>query len=496
MMTPGETMYRQISEQDASRILGLERQVPLTPQTMARGLRVTFFPIAQASQNVLLFSERLRQALISCGVRVLEFAEATDASHRGKLQENLIVIAAGELVTGNLPVDHVQNLRTATIVGIIDGPCPAEEETADQDKLNRVVHTLAWSIVQVAIYVDPERWTITTMNGAVIPCSQTGSIVSDVLNLLVPKLAAPVVPPHAADFDLRPGVLDLTDSKLRPYVDDFVRSGPLWEQTGLLLFHTSMDQLEFRNGFYKRIAAAYLDHRSGMSYGFLARQTATEFRPSWADPDHTEEISLAIAGQTIRVSLGDVWVLTSRSGCDKSHIDPARDLLMMGLTGGQVVIATPRGLDPRVDCKPSYDTLTILAHAVGNRLVASAMRSLKSGARFSSMLANSGAALAHWHGYVASASVPEGYTVHGTENPPVSCSTYQAALFALTGKLGALSRCLVHGKSFEGDVHVEPHHGVNVTGPSLTDLARWAITEVVGERHMSMVHSHPRVIAR
>jgi hypothetical protein len=168
----------------------------------------------------------------------------------------------------------------------------------------------------------------------------------------------------------------------------------------------------------------------------------------------------------------------------------------MGLTAGRVVIATPRGLDPRVDCKPSYDTLTILAHAIGNKLVAAVMRALKPGAQFSSMLTNAGAALAHWHGYVASGSVPTGYAVHGTENPPVSCSTYQAALFALTGKLGAVSECLALGKAFEGDVHVEPHHGVNVTGPSLTDLARWAITVVVGERHMSKVHSQARVLAR
>jgi hypothetical protein len=489
-------MYQHITEKDAARILGLKKDVPLTPQTMAEGLRVTFFPIERASENVRRFTEQLRQAFLACGVHVLDYAQAKDPSRRGKLQENLVIIAAGELTTGDLPVDHVQNLRTTTIVGIVDGPCPAEEETADQEKLNRVVHTLTWSIVQVAIYVDALRWTITTMNGAVIPRSIQGSIATDVLEVLVPKLAAPVVPPHAADFDLRPGILDLSDQALQPYVDDFVRSGPIWQQTGLLLFHTSMEDLDFRNPFYKRIAAAYLDHRSGMSYGFLARQTATTFRPSWMKSEEPEEITVTIGGKELSVPVADVWVLTSRSGCDKSRIDPAKDLLLMGLSRGRVIIATPRGLDPRVDCKPSYDTLTILAHAIGNGLAASALRALQSQSPFSSMLLTSGAALAHWHGYISSASLPKGYAVHGAANPPVSCSTYQAALFALTGKLGALSAKLVVGEPFDGDVHIEPHHGVNITGPSLAYLARWALQEVTGEPRSSPMPPQRRVVAQ
>ncbi len=456
----------------------------MTPESMAAGLRVTFYPVFSASEALRAFAARLHQALVAAGVQVLPYAEAMDPVRPGKLRENLVIIATGELQTGDLPVDHVQNLRTTTVVGIVEGPCPAGEETADQEKLNRIVRTLTWSIVQVAIYVDGSRWTITTMNGAVIPCDLAGPFARDVLGLLVPKLAAPVVPPHASDFDMRSGVLDLADPALRSYVEDFVRSGPLWEQTGLLLFHTSMDRLEFRSPFYKRIAAAYLDHRSGMSYGFLARQTALSYHPSWMERTAAAEITLTLAGRELRIPVPDVWVLTSRSGCDKSHLDPPRDLLMMGLSGGRVVLATPKGLDRHVDSKPSYDTLTILAHACANALVALALAVVRPGAGFAAMLAGSGAALAHWHGMIASDAVPEGYAVHGAENPPVSCSTRQAALFAFTGKLGALEASLRAASPFEGDIHIEPHHGVNVTGPSLLTLARWAMERVRG------THSH------
>jgi hypothetical protein len=89
------------------------------------------------------------------------------------------------------------------------------------------------------------------------------------------------------------------------------------------------------------------------------------------------------------------------------------------------------------------------------------------------MVRESGTALAHWHGTVDPRALPAGYIVHGEHNPPVSCSTFQSAIYALTGKLAALDRCLLEGIEFTGDVHVEPFHGVNVTGRSLHELAEW-----------------------
>ena len=173
-------------------------------------------------------------------------------------------------------MDHVTNLRRATVVGIVDGPCPAQSVKDSQDKLNSIVKMLAWNIVQVVVYVDDASWTVCTMNGALIRCSYE-TFDRDVFHVLVPKIAAPVVPPHASDFDVREGGVDLRESRYRPYIQDFQESGKLWADTGLMLFHTSLESLEFRNRYYKRLAAAYLDHRSGMSYGFLA--TATPRRP-------------------------------------------------------------------------------------------------------------------------------------------------------------------------------------------------------------------------
>lgn len=489
---------RCIDEETARRVMGFERPVPLSPTEMARGLRVTFYPIRDASERVRGFTSRLRDALIECGVDVVSYEQACDPRRADRLQEGLVVIAAGESPAGDLPIDHVPNLRKTTIVGIVDGPCPADEKTTDQSKLNSIVRTLGWYVVQTVIYVEERLWTICTMNGAIIPCPAGGSIAGDVLSILVPKLAAPVVPPHAADFDVRAGALDLGDPRYAPYIEDFVRSGPLWDRTNLFLFHTSLEALEFRSPFYKRIVAAYLDHRSGMSYGFLARQIAVDVSP--ALPLSREEgvrpaslptrCSLALAGKNYAVDLPDVWVLTTRSGCDKTHLDPRRDILLIGLSGGRIIFETPKDLDPDVDCRPSYDTLTILAHAAGNAIVASALAGLRPDALFPRQLASQGCALAHWHGSVDPHLLPPAYALYGESNPPVSCSTHQAALFALMGKITALNDAVERGGDFLGDLHVEPHHGVNMTGPSLTDLARWALESSAAGSSKTPVSTH------
>jgi hypothetical protein len=481
-----------LADQAVDAILGIPSPVPVKLEAFAQSLTVTFLPGGSVSERVRVFSDRLRETLLSCGVRILPYADALIDPAGDKLREGIVMIAPGELQNGNLPVDHVTNLRRATAVGIVDGPCPAHVERFSQDRLNSVVKMLAWNIVQVVMYVDDDSWTVCTMNGAIIRCSYD-TFAQDVFQVLIPKIAAPVVPPHASDFDVREGGLDLYDPRYRAYVQDFQESGTLWADTGLMLFHTSLESLEFRNRYYKRLAAAYLDHRSGMSYGFLARQLATppaevltmaeavkRFGPASAEggsiaADDTLWVKLQLPGTSFWVNMPDVWILMTRSGCDKSNIDPHRDLVMLGLSRGRIIFVTPRGVSPGLDCKPSYDTLTILSHAAANALIAGMQRVLTPSARFASALASSGMALAHWHGYLHRATLPPGYILHGEENPPVSCSTFQAAIYALRGKVNAFARATETGHEFAGDAHIEPHHGVNVTGPTLLWLAQWAL---------------------
>ncbi|MEL6617071.1 MAG: hypothetical protein AAFQ43_15115, partial [Bacteroidota bacterium] len=175
-----------------------------------------------------------------------------------------------------------------------------------------------------------------------------------------------------------------------------------------------------------------------------------------------------------------VSVLCTRSGCEKTRIDPERDLVRLTLSRGHILFDTPEAASG--DCRPSYDTLAILAHAAGNAITASILLAQDTDAPFARALATSGLALAHWHGYPNAGATPEAFTLHGTDNPPVSCSTPQSAAFALVGKLDALGARLASGDAYGGDVHVEPHHGTNLSGDrTLAEAAEWAAAHTLAD---------------
>jgi hypothetical protein len=237
----------------------------------------------------------------------------------------------------------------------------------------------------------------------------------------------------------------------------------------------------------------FLDQRTGMSYGFFARQLPMTVRPAqelatlngklgsldWDNAsvqfvEDRQYVCIRLNGHAYVVEVPEVWVMSTRSGCKKTNINPRRDLVRMGLSRGRVIFETPAGITSSDDCKPSYDTITILAHALGNALIASILMTIDPKSEFPSILRDKGITLSHWHDYPQRNDIPDGYYMHGTKNPPVSCSTPQSALYSLLGKFTALKQSLDAGTPYLGDVHIEPHHGTNMVGClSLYDVAIW-----------------------
>ena len=438
---------------------------------MAAGLRVVVLPPGVAGPRLLAFTERLVEALIAAGAHV----ERLDHAPPGQLKvpNGSVVLAIGDLPDGRLPVDFVDSLRRVTLVGIYEGPCAALRARGEQQRLDRLVDVLAWNIVQLALFVDDDGWTLGTMNGALCRFSRR-DLLRDVREVLVPKLAAPVVPPHRRDFDEAPAV-DPRRPDVAVAVEAFARGAARWAETGLMLYHTPLESLRFRDRRYARIARAYLDGRSGMSYGFLAYQLPTG-RPNGDVVG--SRLRVQRGGESLDVAVPPIRFLCTRSGCDKSRLDLSRDLVLLELRDGRLRFGAVGDVEPG---RPSYDSLTIVAHGLANVVVAEWLRRRDPAAAFATALSRSGMALAHWHGAIDPADVPPSYPVHGTERPPVSCSTLQSALFAILGKLMALPssprrvepgrRIGLAASDYVGDVHVEPLHGVNACGPDLRQLA-------------------------
>jgi hypothetical protein len=475
------------------RILGAKYPLPLTPVAMAQSLRVAFYPAAFVSNKLNDFLAKLRSALINSGVNVISYEDALAEGDNGRIGKGIVLIAPGEGETGNLAIDHVASLSNNTVVGVLDGTLPGAGGSALQKRVNALVSALVWHMAHVLIYVDESTWTTCNMNGA-IDTFALEALDDRVLHSLVPKLAAPVIPPQKDDFDVHEDAFDPLDSGYNEHVADLVAGAETWGKTGLLISQTKINELAFRNAKYRRIAAAFLSWRTGMSYGFLSRQLPVVVRPAvaldeaprllrilnWQEKDFYEVdghicVGLRIGIKRFLVRIPKVSVLCTRSGCEKTHLNPATDFLKLSLINGRVIVGAPKDIGGENDSQPSFDTITILAHAVGNAIVGSILETLKPASQFCRTLKLRGLALAHWHGFVRPTELPLGYYQYGETNPPVSCSTPQAAIYALSGKLAALEKSFDEGVDFVSDVHVEPSHGTNITGNSLSALAELAL---------------------
>ena len=464
------------------KILGINRSVPLTLEEMGKALKICFYPKVRQNQNLQNFQKRLASLLSDHGARIISYEDATKDD--GRVGEGIIVCAAGEIEGDDLPVSNVSSLWANIVIQVFDRACPAKQHLDAQMKLNAVMTDMAWNFAHVLIYLDLNgSITVCNMNGAIIECQDDTMLAK----ALIPKLAAPVIPPRLASFEHNFNVFDPFQLENKFAVDDLVGSGDSWAATGLLISQTPVGNLPFRNKFYRKLGSIYLDHRTGMSYGFLARQlpiptltpalTVVEAKSQLGfaikengelfEHDGQQYLSLESKGENYVVQVPEVSMISTRSGCEKTRVDRSCDVVRYRLRQGRIIFETPKGMDARADCKPSYDTLVIMAHAIGNAIVASVLARRQKDAPFFHQLKSQGLALAHWHGFLSSNEIPSNHFTHGADNPGVSCSTPQSAIFALCGKLG----CLKNGNSYGGDMHVEPHHGTNFTCRSLTELA-------------------------
>ena len=202
-------------------------------------------------------------------------------------------------------------------------------------------------------------------------------------------------------------------------------------------------------------------------------------------------ILVNIDNKEIVLEVPEVWVMTLRSGSDKTNFNPAKDLIKLGLVGGTMYMQYPSGLKISSEYKPSFDTKVILAHAVGNVMIASILDYFDKNNKFSNNSKKNGLSISHWHGYFHPKQIPHGLTMYGLSNPHVSCSSPQSAVYALSGKLVAFFDYFKHNKHDEyiGDIHIEPHHGINVSYPSLTELAEYILNNpdstVLGNKYLN-----------
>ena len=467
-------------------VLGILQEAPIHLDEMARSVCIAFYP--EAEKKTLDVYKKLQDAFGELGIKTIDFEQALTSS--GKIREGVTVITDGR-ISENSPVKKVSSLFNNPILGVFCQEAPVKTKASNQERLNGIISILAEHAIHIAIYVKEDDWTIYTMNGSIINFSFQKEGKESIFNSLVPKLTGLVSPPqHLCKLVYRPGQFDIKKDLNKETVMDFSYASEEVAEDGSLLSHAPISSFSLKDKFKERIVRLYLDERSGMSFGFLVWQLPLKIKPAvrmdlfegshdiqelHASPKH---LAIYLDNQLFYVEVPEIWVISTRSGCNKSALDVNHDLVRMGLVDGRIIFDTPKNLPANLDCKPSYDTLTILAHALGNVIVASILKTIKGDNRFTNALETKGISLFHWHGYTVPGQLLNGYFFHGYGNPSVSCSTPQSAIYTLYGKLEALKNNLEHGIEFLGDVHVEPHHGTNITSVM-------ALSEVI--RHIRMV---------
>ncbi|MDX9913989.1 MAG: hypothetical protein RBS77_05420 [Candidatus Moranbacteria bacterium] len=524
-------------------VLGLKENIPLTTIDMAKNLRITFFPYKsnEISNNIENFAEILRKSLINSGVNILPFDECLmrptikesikrlflfikiifrirqlvmsdgremspyhfsvkyflDFVFGRKIKRGIAMIMLGSGKEYSLPMDYVTSFKDNPIVTILDKRI--KDDSNFSSHMEEALNLFSWNMTNLVVTVDDRTWTVYSFNLSNPVYELSNDFEHNIINSLVTKISAPVIPPRLSEFIIKKEGFNLDDESIKPFINDMVYSGTNFKKTNLFPDGKKLNDLRFRNYFYRLIGSMHLDDRSGMSYGYLARQLPLKVPLARKIEDVPHGLSSAlnqkefceyagerflkfhIADDTLVISIPDVYVITSRSGSNKTELNPHKDIIKIGLSNGNMILETPVGVELDDDYKPSYDSRVILAHALANALLASIIHFYDNDNDFLKIFEKNGLAIAHWHGYLNVKKIPAGYIYYGQNNPSVSCSAHQAAIYAFNGKIDNAIKHFLKAGNYIGDIHIEPHHGINITFSSLMELSEFLIEEKKSE---------------
>ncbi len=486
---------------------------PKDPTEMSERVIVTFKPIPKnyPDTEISAYRERLRNSLLDNGVNVISWEDATieDASYGkfsklmglrsvrrkvnavidvkkklspmrwflSKIAENIyrfvrkdsLSVSSILKISGwadDFTVGYLQDPYNTQVITIMSlDPEFENEDTTYERKISLGLKNLINNMSEIVIGVSHSNFAIINMN--LSDSIYTHGQLSDfVLYSLIPKIYAPIKPPVLTRFSVSE-----YDPKEFEYAQKLSALGADLKSTNLFpagsKFVDAIKRLSHRD-----VANKILDGRTGVSYGFIALAEPPGYdgdkyidENMWNslqeipgyNPDEVRAASndrwyvkTLLGDGTVYQQLPDIWIVTSRSGCDKTNLNPNSDIVRIGLVKGKLHLEIPRGVDlGRKDIRPSFDTYVILSQALSSALYAPS-------------LIEKEMSILHFHGY------PDpcwfGVSEHhaGARNPSLPCGTVEAALLNYSAVYETATK---NGSDIKLLCLVESDHGVNVLGP-------------------------------
>lgn len=486
---------------------------PKNPTEMSERVVVTFKPIPKnyPYTEINAYRERLRNSLLQNGVNVIPWEDATteDSSYGmfsklmglrsvrrkvnavidvkkklsplrwvlSKVAENIYRIVRKDSLSvssilkisgwaDDFTVGYLQDPYNTQVITIMSlDPEFENEDTTYDEKISIGLKNLITNMSEIVIGVSHSKFGITNMNlsDSIYVHDQLDDFV---LYSLIPKIYAPIKPPVLTRF-----AVSEYDPQEFEYAKKLSALGADLKNTDLFpagsKFSDAIKRLSHRD-----VANKILDGRTGVSYGFIAlaeppgydgekyidenRWNSLQEIPNY-NPDEVRAASndrwyvkTLLDDRTVYQQIPDIWIVTSRSGCDKTNLNPDSDIVRIGLVKGKLHLEIPRGVDlGRKDIRPSFDTYVILAQALSSALYAPS-------------LIEKEMSILHFHGY------PDpcwfGVSEHhaGARNPSLPCGTVEAALLNYSAVYETATK---NGSDIKLLCLVESDHGVNVLGP-------------------------------
>ncbi len=327
---------------------------------------------------------------------------------------------------------------------------------------------LARLFSQIVVGVHAGRISVLNMNltDSVVERDEMDAFVR---GCLVPKLFLPIAPLLPSQFDVGRYDPRTTDSAAK-LID-------LSESLGRL---SLLPGVEAVSGLLARrsrrdMTRAIMAGRTGVSFGFIAFIEPPRYvgpveisERQWRDlppssvysPDEIRRntqgrlyAKIQSNGVTVFRQVPDLWIASSRSGCDKSHLRLDRDVIRIGYNG-HLRIERPEQASADDDFNPSYDIRVMVATALATAL-------------YAPHLLAAGAPLFHFHGYPHRDWFAADEAFAGADNPAVPCGTMEAGVF----NFQAMAQLAVrHGPALKLACFVEPDHGANLLAGSVEYL--------------------------
>ena len=341
--------------------------------------------------------------------------------------------------------------------------------TPYSQKIRIGINTLIKTFSEIVIGVSDEKFSILNMNLSDSKFAPN-EIENFALKSLIPKVFVPITPLLISRFELGE-----YNPHLSNYAGKLVKLGQELASTGLFPAGFKLDEVIKRKS-HRDIVNVIVNGRTGVSYGFVA----------YAEPPHyvgkpeitidewenllpvvgfsnyelrqnekgRRFIKLNIKAEDRFKQIPDIWLVSSRSGANKTDLNIDSDILRIGLQD-KLHLQLPLGSNSKkTDIKPSYDIYVMLAISLAAAL-------------YTPELIANGAPIVHFHGYPSFDWFQENEYCVGMNNPSVPCGTYESGVFNFLGIADL-------GDQIINDVNlislVEPDHGTNFIASDLEYL--------------------------